>query len=76
MSDALDEFDLAILEEAWEYLQTDNITLAIKVEKAVKAGVAPEILKQRYLGRAGEHRTPMAIRIENAAKFLQSQQQR
>lgn len=71
-ADPLDEFDTAILLEAWDYLQQDNLPLAIKVEKAVKAGASPEQLSRRFLGVAGEHRGAMAKRILNAAKYLES----
>lgn len=70
MSDALDEFEMAVLEEAWEYLKRDDLSFALKLEKAVKAGVTPEQLTRRFLGRAGEHRGARAKRIENAALFL------
>ncbi len=70
MSDVLDEFDIAILEEAWRYVQEDDLGLASKIEKAVKAGVTPDTLRKRYLGVAGAHRAPMGKRIENAAKYL------
>lgn len=70
MSDALEDFDLAILEEAWDYLQADNLVFALKVEKAVKAGATPEQLCRRFLGTAGEHRGARAKRIENAARYL------
>lgn len=71
MSDTLDEFEMAILEEAWEYLQRDNLAFALKVERAVKAGAKPTELSRRFLGTAGEHRNARAIRIENAAKYLE-----
>lgn len=74
MSDILDEFELAILEEAWLFLQADNLTFALKLERAVKAGATPEQLSRRFLGTAGEHRGARAKRIENAAKFLYLQQ--
>lgn len=70
MSATLDEFDLAIFQEAWEYLQADNLDFALKVERAVKAGATPEQLCRRFLGTAGEHRGARAKRIENAAKYL------
>lgn len=71
MSDILDDFDMAILEEAWDFLQRENIAFALKLEKAVKAGATPDQLKRRFLGTAGEHRGPRATRIENAAKYLE-----
>lgn len=71
MSDALDEFDLAVLEEAWDYLQRENIAFALKLEKAVKAGATPDQLCRRFLGTAGEHRGARAKRIENAARYLE-----
>lgn len=73
MSDAIDEFELAVLAEAWDYLQTDDLAFALKVEKAVKAGATPEQLSRRFLGIAGEHRGARAKRIENAARYLWSQ---
>lgn len=76
MSDALEEFDEAVLEEAWNYLQADNLSFALKVEKAVKAGATPEQLSRRFLGTAGEHRGARAKRIENAARHLQAQRQK
>lgn len=69
--DALDEFETAILQEAWEFLQDDNLPFALKLEKAVKAGATPEQLCRRFLGTAGEHRGARARRIENAARYLQ-----
>lgn len=72
MSDVLDEFTQAILEEAWNYLQADDLAFALKLEKAVKAGATPEQLCRRFLGTAGEHRGARARRIENAAKYLES----
>ncbi len=70
MSDPLDEFTMAIYAEAWEYLQSENLDFALKVEKAVKAGATPEQLCRRFLGTAGEHRGARARRIENAARYL------
>lgn len=72
MSDVLEEFDDAVLQEAWRFVQEDDMGLATKIEKAVKAGVTPETLSRRYLGIAGAHRAPMAKRVENAARYLQS----
>lgn len=74
MSDILDDFDEAIFLEAWEYLQADNLAFALKLERAVKGGATPEQLYRRFLGTAGEHRGARAKRIENAARYLQSQQ--
>jgi hypothetical protein len=71
MSDLLNEFDEAIYQEAWEYLQSDNLAFALKVERAVKAGATPEQLGRRFLGTAGEHRGARAKRIENAARYLE-----
>jgi hypothetical protein len=71
MSDALDDFELAILEEAWDYLQRDDLVFALKLEKAVQAGKTPEQLSRMFLRTAGEHRGPRAKRIENAAKYLE-----
>lgn len=71
MSDTIDEFELAILEEAWDYLQRENLVFALKLEKAVKAGKTPEQLTRTFLGTAGEHRGARAKRIENAAKYLE-----
>lgn len=73
MNDELDEFDIAILQEAWTYLQNDDLAFALKLEKAVKAGASAEQLSRRFLGIAGEHRGPKAKRIENAALYLQTQ---
>lgn len=73
MSDVLEEFDEAIYLEAWEYLQNENLSFALKLEKAVNAGVTPEQLCRRFLGRAGEHRGARAKRIENAARYLELQ---
>lgn len=73
MSDALIEFDGAVLEEAWEYLKRDNLSLALKVEKAVKGGATPEQLSHRFISVAGEHRATYGKRIENAARFLSQQ---
>lgn len=73
MNDELDEFDNGILEEAWEYLQKENLSFALKLEKAVKAGASAEQLSRRFLGIAGEHRGLKAKRIENAALYLQTQ---
>lgn len=70
MSDKVDDFELAILEEAWDYLQRENLAFAITLEKAVKAGATPEQLGRRFLGTAGEHRGARAKRIENAARYL------
>lgn len=72
--DPLDEFDLAVLEEAWVFLQRDDLSFALKVEKAVKRGATPEQLALRFLGTAGEHRGARAKRIENAAKYLHAMQ--
>lgn len=72
MSRVVDEFELAILEEAWRFLQTDNIEFAIKLEKAVKAGKTPEQLCNQFLATAGEHRGARAKRIENAARYLET----
>lgn len=74
MSDVLDEFTQAILEEAWEFLLRDDLAFALKLEKAVKAGATPEQLCRRFLGTAGEHRGARAKRIENASRFLQLSQ--
>ncbi len=71
MNTALDEFDVAVLEESWDFLQRENLTFALKLEKAVKAGATPEQLCRRFLGTAGEHRGARAKRIENAARYLQ-----
>ncbi len=73
MSDVLQEFDMAVLEEAWDFLQRDNIDFAIKLEKAVKAGATPDQLTKTFLRTAGEHRGARAKRIENAAKYLYAQ---
>lgn len=75
MSDALEDFELAVLEEAWRFVQADDLSLATKIEKAVKQGVTPEKLAQRYMGIAGAHRAAMAKRVENAAKYLHSLKQ-
>jgi len=72
MSRVIDDFELAILEEAWRFLQTDNIEFAIKLEKAVKAGKTPEQLCNQFLATAGEHRGARAKRIENAARYLET----
>jgi len=72
MSDTHDEFELAILEEAWDYLQRDDLVFALKLEKAVKAGRTPEQLTRMFLRTAGEHRGARAKRIENAARFLEA----
>lgn len=73
MNEELDEWDVAVLEEAWEYLQKDNIDFATKLERAVKVGKSPDELVRRFLKLAGEHRGPKARRIENAARYLQTQ---
>lgn len=70
MSDEYDEFDIAVLQEAWTFLQTDNLEFALKLERAVNRGMTADQLKQRFLRLAGEHRSPKAIRIENAARYL------
>lgn len=72
MSRPIDDFELAILEEAWEFLKADNLTFALKVEKAVKAGKTPEQLCNQFLATAGEHRGARAKRIENAARYLET----
>lgn len=72
MSDKLDEWDMAILAEAWEYLQREDLAFALQLEKQVKTGKSPEQLVRRFLGLAGEHRGPKAKRIENAAKYLEA----
>lgn len=72
MTKTLDEFELAILEEAWEFLQSDNLVFALKLEKAVKAGKTPEQLCRQFLATAGEHRGARAKRIENAARWLEN----
>lgn len=73
MNDELDEWDVAVLEEAWEYLQKDNIEFATKLERAVKRGKSSDELVRRFLRLAGEHRGPKAKRIENAALYLHIQ---
>lgn len=70
MSDALEQLDMAFYEEAWDYLNRDAIALAKQVQKLVNAGVAPEAIRRRVVQTAGTHREPIAIRCENAAKFL------
>jgi len=70
MSDVLDEFDLAVLEESWDFLQKDNIEFATKLERAVKRGKSADDLVRTFLTLAGEHRGARAKRIENAARFL------
>lgn len=70
MSDTLSDFQIAILEEAWDFLQRDNLNLAVKLEAEVKAGKTPEQLSRTYAGVAGEHRAAYAKRIENAARYL------
>lgn len=73
MSERIDEWELAILEEAWDYLQRDNIEFAIKLQRAVNAAKTPEQLAHTFLSTAGEHRGPRAKRIENAARYLEQQ---
>lgn len=72
MSATLDEYELEILQEAWDWLQTDNLSLALKLEKQVRAGKTPEQLARTFLSIAGEHRGPRAKRIENAARYLEA----
>ncbi|MBA3571369.1 MAG: hypothetical protein H0W34_05230 [Pyrinomonadaceae bacterium] len=72
MSNMPDEYELEILQEAWEWLQNDNLSFALKLEKQVRAGKTPEQLARTFLSLAGEHRGPRAKRIENAARYLEA----
>ena len=74
MSDEGQEYDLPYLEEAWEYLNDNHANLATNVKKMVKAGYDPEEIKRRALRIIGSHREPMGRRVENAARYLMSQQ--
>lgn len=72
MKNIPDEYELEILEESWKWLQDDNLSFALKLEKQVRAGKTPEQLARIFLSVAGEHRGPRAKRIENAARFLEA----
>lgn len=71
MSDILDELDAVVDEEAWEYLDVHYPALADKIRKAIQAGIKPEDMRSRFLRRAGEHRTELGRRVENAARHLE-----
>src|SRR5687768_7201877 len=72
MSSTLDEFNIELWQESWEYLNTDNNTIAIakKVQKLVNEDWKPDAIKQHVLQQLGKHREPFAIRCELAAKYL------
>lgn len=75
MSDEWDDFDMGIYEEAWDYLNDNDPSMAIKVSKMVKQGKSPEEIKRRFIHIGGAHRFMKAQRYENAAKYLYSLKQ-
>lgn len=70
MNDILSDIDAAVYQEAWEYLDVEDPSLADKIKKAVAAGCLPEEIRSRYLRTAGDSRSAKAKRVENAARFL------
>lgn len=75
MSSALAELDITLDSESYEYLAREYIPIAKAVEKAVAEGVQPDVIKRRVLQRLGQHREPLAIRCEAAARYLYTQKQ-
>jgi hypothetical protein len=71
MSEEELEFDLVCFEEAWEYLNDNYPALATSVQKMVRKGMTPENIKRRAITNMGVHREPLALRCENAAKYLE-----
>lgn len=76
MSEALAELDIAMDEESWDFLNTKYIPIAKLVKKAVDEGIAPDVIKRRVLERLGQHRIELAIRCENAARYLHAMKSR
>lgn len=76
MSDTLDELDIELYAESWDYLNTNNIPIAKKIEKLVNEGVSPDVIRQRVMQRIGQHREAFAIRVELAARWLYAEKKR
>lgn len=73
MSDKYAELDAVLDAESWEWLCENAPPLAKGVKKALEAGLTPSDIRRRVVERLGAHRTPLALRCEQAARYLATQ---
>jgi hypothetical protein len=76
MSSTLDELDIALYEDSWDYLNREQIPIAKKVEKLVAENMSPDAIRRHVMNTIGQHREPFAIRCELAARYLYATRQR
>lgn len=70
MTEMFEGLDFAMDEESYEYLRDNYPIICMNVEKAVKLGAAPDMVRHRVLIRMGSHRIELATRCEAAARYL------
>lgn len=76
MSSTLDELDIELYSDSWDYLNREQIPIAKKVEKLVNEGMPADAIRRHVMSKIGKHREPFAKRIELAALYLYATKQR
>jgi len=65
----------SIWQDAYEYLALNNEGFLNGVENAVALGFSPDEIYRHILREGGTHRSEIAKRCQNAAKYIISQQE-
>lgn len=64
----LSELAAAVNEESWQWLQDNLPSLAVALQKEVKAGATPD--QVRFFIMRETQRPALALRLEQAASYL------
>jgi len=58
-------------ENAYYRLDEYNPAMLMRLERAIEAGVDPDLFAKRFLIAAGQHRAEMARDLRNAGRYIQ-----